>query len=441
MRLLITSPYLSRPLIGVFAQMKRPLRISLAVGLALCVALSIAACGKDAPSGNGPVTLTFWSGMTGGDKAAYEAVVKRWNDTHPNIHVDYQLQPWDTIAQKLPTSLATGSGPDLATPDYNVATVLKYAKAGTIADLSSAYGSGDGKIDTNAIAPTLTQSFTVDGKQYAAPLNNSTLLLYVNKDLFAKAAVAIPTTMDQMRAAAVKLTDKTAGQYGLSLPDHESTPNWPILIWAEGGDIVGPDNCGRLSDPKTIAAMQTWGDLISRQGIAAVGKSGQDSDNLFAAGKSAMQINGPWAAGAYSKAGINFDVVPVPTGALGSPVTAAQTIPIVVSKKSKNLDAVYQFLAWWTGKEAQGLIAKGAGNPPVRTDMANDPVLNENPLTAKFAAAGAYAKLYLPTVSDFGRVDSDVLTPAIGKIERGEPAAQILADANKQLDTLLGCTT
>jgi ABC-type glycerol-3-phosphate transport system substrate-binding protein len=410
------------------------------VGLALCAVLSASACGSNTPTADGPVTLTFWSGMTGGDKAAYEAVVQRWNDTHRKIHVDYQLQPWDTIAQKLPTSLATGSGPDLATPDYNVATVLKYAKAGTIADLSPAYGSGTNKIETSAIAPTLVQSFTVNGKQYAAPLNVSTLLLYVNKDLFSKANVAVPTTMDEMRAAAVKLTDKAAGQYGLSLPDHESTPNWPILIWADGGNIVGADSCGKLDDPKTVSAVQSWADLIVNQGIAAVGKTGQDSDNLFSAGKSAMQINGPWAAGAYSNAGINYDVVPVPTGSLGSPVTAAQTIPIVLAEKSKNKAAAYEFLAWWTGKEAQGLIAKGAGNPPVRTDMADDPILKENPLTVKFAVAGSYAKLYLPTVKEFARVDSDVLVPAIGEIERGKPAAQVLTDANKQLNTLLGCT-
>jgi multiple sugar transport system substrate-binding protein len=415
-------------------------RISATIGLALTLVASAVACGKDTPTTQGPVTLTFWSGMTGGDRAAYEAVIKRWNDTHPQIQVDYQLQPWDTIAQKLPTALATGSGPDISTPDYNVATVLKYAKAGTIADLSPAFGSGAGKIETSAIAPTLIDSFTVDGKHFAAPMNVSTLLLYVNKDLFSAAGVAVPTTMDQMREAAVKLTNAATGQYGLSLPDHESTPNWPILIWAEGGDIVDSSGCSALSSSKTVSAMQTWGDLIAKQGISPVGKSGQDSDNLFAAGKAAMQINGPWAAGAYSKAGINFDVVPVPTGSLGSPVTAGQTIPLVVAEKSKHKDAVFEFLAWWTGKEAQGLIAKGAGNPPVRTDMGNDPMLNENPLTAKFAAAGAYARLYLPKVSEFSRVDSDVLVPAIGKIERGGPAAQVLGAATTQLNALIGCS-
>lgn len=205
------------------------------------------------------------------DRAAYEAVIQRWNETHPQIQIDYQLQPWDTIAQKLPTALATGSGPDIANPDYNVATILKYAKAGTIADLSPAYGSGAGKIETNAIAPTLVDSFTVEGKQYAAPLNVSTLLLYVNQDLFSAAGVAIPTTMDEMQAAAVKLTDAAAGQYGLSLPDHESTPNWPILIWAEGGDIIDDSGSGMLDDERTVGAINARGTARRRFRRSATG--------------------------------------------------------------------------------------------------------------------------------------------------------------------------
>ncbi|MEO8884014.1 MAG: extracellular solute-binding protein, partial [Devosia sp.] len=76
------------------------------------------------------VTLTYWSGFTGGDKQAYLDLIKKFNDTHPDIQVDYQLQPWDSIAQKLPTAIISGSGPDLATPDYNVATIQQYVANG-----------------------------------------------------------------------------------------------------------------------------------------------------------------------------------------------------------------------------------------------------------------------------------------------------------------------
>ena len=34
-------------------------------------------------------------------------VSKSFNATHPNIQVNMEVQPWDTIAQKLPTALKT----------------------------------------------------------------------------------------------------------------------------------------------------------------------------------------------------------------------------------------------------------------------------------------------------------------------------------------------
>src|SRR5690242_14012976 len=91
-----------------------------AAGTALAFALA------PQPAAAAPVKLTYWSGFTGGDRQAYEDLIKKFNDTHPDIQIDYQLQPWDSIAQKLPTAIASGAGPDLATPDYNVATLQQY---------------------------------------------------------------------------------------------------------------------------------------------------------------------------------------------------------------------------------------------------------------------------------------------------------------------------
>jgi len=61
---------------------------------------------------------------------------------HPNIQVDMTIEPWDTIAQKLPTAMATGAGPDIATPDYNVGTIREYIKEGLIAPIDSLLGTG-----------------------------------------------------------------------------------------------------------------------------------------------------------------------------------------------------------------------------------------------------------------------------------------------------------
>lgn len=408
---------------------------------AILVALSACTSGANAPPAS-KVTLNFWTGFTGGDRPAYESLIKQFNDSHPNIQVTMDIQPWDTIGQKLPAALGTGQGPDLATPDFNAGTIRQYAKSGLIIPLDEAFGTGDKKIEKAALPPKVVEGFQVNGKTYAVPANFATLLLYYNKDALAAAGVdGPPKTMDEFVQDAVKLTKKDSSgkvtQYGIALADHQTIQMWPILIWANGGDLTNQSGCSDLTDPKTVSAMKTWGDLVVHQNISPVGATGQEADNLFAAKKAAMEMNGPWAAGQYGPAGVNFDVAPIPVGPAG-PVTLASAVPTVVSKNTKNKAAAFEFLAWWTGKTAQGSLAVQSGFPPARVDMAGDSSLAKNPFVPKFAAAASFARLYLPNLDKFNQVDSDVLTPAINKITRGEPADTVLAAASKQMDSLIG---
>ena len=222
-------------------------------------------------------------------------------------------------------------------------------------------------------------------------------------------------------------------------PWKRSKPMWPILIWANGGGVINDQGCSLLADPKTIEAIKSWADLIVNNSITPIGMTGQDADNLFAAEKAAFEMNGPWAAAQYDTAGINFDVAPIPVGPAG-PVTLASTVPMVLSSSSENKEAVYEFMIWWLSKETQKKLALGAGFPPVRTDMADDPDLSQNPLLPKFAAAVPYSRLFLPMVEQFAQIDLDIFQPAIGRISRGESAEAVLKEYDNILNQLLGCS-
>jgi ABC-type glycerol-3-phosphate transport system substrate-binding protein len=413
-----------------------------ALAAAACLTLAVAGCGggSSGTSAGGVTTLTYWSGFTGGDRPTYEALIKKFNDTHPTIQVKMDVQPWDSIAQKLPTAIASGSGPDIATPDYNVGTIRQYITNHLAAPLDGLIGSGTNQIGAGVLPKTVADAFTVDGHLYAAPANFATLMLYYNRDLFAKAGIANPpTTMQELRDDAVKLTGN--GVYGIALADHETIAMWPILIWADGGDLVDAKNCSALSQPATVAAVDSWASLIAGKGISPVGQTGQGADNLFSAGKAAMEINGPWASAAYTAAKVNFDVAPVPTGSSGKPVTLASTVPMILSAQSKHKDAAMTFFAWWNSKDAQAALSQGSGYPPSRTDMADDPRLSSNPFVPKFAAQAANARLYLPDQKDFNKIDTDVIGPAIQKATRGTSAAAALRAASTQLNSITGCAS
>jgi multiple sugar transport system substrate-binding protein len=395
-----------------------------------------AAASSGAPSATTTTIKLVW-GFTGGDQAAYEAVIKEFNSTHPDVQVQVDTQPWDTIATTTPAAFASGQGPDIVTPDYNEATVLEYVKAGTILPLDDLLGTGANQIDPAALPKAITDGYSIDGKLYAAPADFRTLMLYYNKDLLSEAGVgAPPATMNELRAVAKQLTKAGAGQYGMAIPDHETIAVWPILIWAEGGEII-KDGCSALSEPATIAAVQKWADAIINDKISPVGLSGGDAGNLVAAGKAAMEINGPWEIGLHTGAKISFDVVKVPQGA-GPAVTLSSAVPFVVNKATQHKDAVYEFLAWWAGKDGQRKLALGVGEPPARTDMADDPELATNPWVAKFSSVADAARPWLAGVPSFSKVQ-DAFYNAIGEIERGSPVEETLKQAAQQTNTILGC--
>ena len=253
-------------------------RIAPVLAAAAVAAIALSGCSAPA-STDGPVELTMWTGFTGGDRGAYEDLIAEFNATHDDIQVTMEVQPWDTIAQKLPSTWATGQGPDLATPNFDPNIVAKYLETDSLLAL-------DAVGDTSLLAPAAIEAFTVDGALYAVPANIATLQLYYNKALFKAAGIdGPPTTVDEFRAAAETLTGD--GVFGLSLADHETIQMWPILQWLDGGDIVDADGCSLLDTSANIESLTTWANLV-QSGVAPVGLTGAESDALFSAGQAAM---------------------------------------------------------------------------------------------------------------------------------------------------------
>jgi multiple sugar transport system substrate-binding protein len=314
--------------------------------------------------------------------------------------------------------------------------VPRYAQSGYIMDLTDQIKPGS-PLDPSVWSDGLKKVLQYDGKYYAAPMNFATLMMYYNKDIFAKAGIdAPPKTWDEW-IADIKKTTKTGSdaQYGLLIPDHETIPNWPILLWGNGSDIV-KDGQPNLADPKTVEALKLWSDLVIKDKITPTGLTGADADKLFQSGKAAMEITGPWMTNGFTAAGLNYDVAPIPTGP-GGPVTLADSVVLVVSKTAKDPKAALDFVSMWNSKQAQLKIANETGFPPLRTDLSGSPEIT-NPWAAKFSTVVPVSRFNLPGLTNFSQIDSDVFTPMIQSITLGKATPEDAAQqANDQLGDLL----
>ena len=296
-------------------------KVAASVGaIAAMAALSLTGCSSGSGSTDGVTHITFWNSFTSDDKPAVEHIVNEFNSSHKTIHVDMTIQPDDVLQQKLLPAYSAGKGPTITSLDAS--QLPQYAKLGVIQPVDDVYSSG--ALDASVLPKASLDSTKYDGKQYGVPMAATSSMLYYNKKLFAAAGIANPpSTMAELATDATKLTKYTAGknstnQYGFAIPESQAISSWAVLLWSQGGDIVDSTNTkSELGSAATIKAAEYWNDLIQKDHIDPSGLNGVQGDSLFAAGRAAMIMNGPWASSGYKAAGIDFGVVPVPAGTAG----------------------------------------------------------------------------------------------------------------------------
>jgi multiple sugar transport system substrate-binding protein len=416
----------------------------LAVSLSACTGQGASGSGSDdGGSANGKTTLTFWNGLTGGDRKTIDKLVGEFNDSQKKVRVKSVPMPWDVFYQKLLTSVSSGSGPDIVAMDAG--QMPKYADKGVLAPLDDFYASKK-HMDTSKLVPATVNSSKFGGKNYGVPLNMATLMLFWNKTMFKEAGLdpeKPPKTREEFVKMAAKLTKDTdkdgkPDQYAIALADHETIPMYPVLLWQGGGDVVSADGKkATLDDPKTLSTLKYWVKQVRSGKVSPVGLSGAKADKLFQTEKAAMEIVGPWVTTPFSEAGVKYGIARPFDGPGGRQTFSSITSFGVSAKASaQTKSAAYKFFSFWNSKKSQITLAEGTGFPPDRTDIsAGD--LKGNPHSAAFGAPDVTksARPYLPGLVNGPTIADQVFYPALQRALDGKSDVESVfkkADAQVQ---------
>ena len=396
-------------------------------------------------SAGGKITLKFWNGLTGGDKATVDKLVAEFNASHKDITVTSDPMPWDVFYQKLLTSVSSGSGPDFVAMDAG--QIPKFAHSGVLQPVDDFYGTK--QVDPSVLVPAAVQASVFEGKNYGVPLETAPLMLFWNKTLFKKAGLdpdVPPATWAQFEQDAAKLTqdanhDGKPEQYAIALADHETIPMYPVLIWQGGGGVVSQDGKkATLDDPATIAAVTHWVNLVRDKKISPIGLGGADADKLFQTQKAAMEIVGPWTTTTFAQAGVDYGVTMPFAGTKARATSAGVTSLALTSTNAATKKAAYTFFSFWNSKSSQIALAKGTGFPTNRTDVtAAD--LKGYPYPAAFGSQQVLSdsRPFLPGLVNGPTIQDQIFYPALQRILNGKGSVQSVlrqanADVQKQLD-------
>lgn len=299
-----------------------------------------------------------------------EALKGEFEATHPNIKVKILVLPENEIRAKVTTDVATGAGTfDLVTIGmYEVPLWAKLGwidEVGTTLDQDPAYDSAD-------FFPSIRNGLSFDGKLYAAPFYGESSSLFYRKDILAKAGVTIPDkpTWDEVVAAATKVHDPAAGQYGICL---RGLPGWgemgaPLgtVINTFGGRWYDAGWNAQITSPETSAAIKFYIDTVKNVGEPGAISSGfTECETLLVQGKVAMWYDATSASDLVFDPKQNADadklgIAYAPTK-VKSPSGWLWAWAFALESTSKNKPAAYEFMKWATGKDYAQLVFDKTG--------------------------------------------------------------------------------
>ncbi|GAB3609729.1 MULTISPECIES: sugar ABC transporter substrate-binding protein [Humibacter] len=335
-------------------------RIIATIAGAAVVSLSLAACSSGSGGSGGKQTLTVEDYYSANPSmSGYNSIYKDCG-TEVGVKVNPVHVAGASLIQKVLQQASSKTLPDvlmLDNPD-----VQQIAATGALAPLKN-FGvtvpSGD--------VPAVVKAGTYKGQVYGlAPVINS-IALYYNVDLLKAAGVTPPKTWDELKAAALKLTDASKGQYGFAMSNintYEGTWQFLPFFWTNGG------NEKNINTPEAAQALQLDVDLQNDGSMSksSVNWSQQDVNNQFVAGKAAMMINGPWQLPVLnSTKGLNFASVPIPTRTTSQKVVSplgGETYNVPQTGDKTKMGLAAKFVACLNKPATQLKIAKISGNVP-----------------------------------------------------------------------------
>jgi sn-glycerol 3-phosphate transport system substrate-binding protein len=233
--------------------------------------------------------------------------------------------------------------------------------------------------DPKSYLPTVTGYYSdPKGNLLSFPFNSSTVMFYVNKDLFKKAGLdpeKAPKTWKEVRAAADKL--KAAGQdcvYTTSWPSWMHIENFSawhnVPMGTKQNGMAGFDTVFTISTPLHVRHIAMLGDMAKKGQFTYAGRTNQ-GDAKFASGECAMFSGSTGAQATIRKSGkfdwsINF--IPYHDDVKGAPqnsIIGGASLWVMGGKKAPEYKGVAKFMAYLSRPEVQMEWHTGTGYVPI----------------------------------------------------------------------------
>jgi len=301
----------------------------------------------------GELSVTIWDE---GQRPGLQEIVDEWS-AQSGVKATIQVVGWNDYWTLLEAGASGGELPDVFWMHSNVAQM--YMENDMLLDLTDRIAASD-KVDLNNYYQGIVNLYQSGGKQYAVPKDIDTIALWYNKTIFDEMGVAYPDdtwTWDDFAAAAKALTNED--HWGYAIQPGNNQEGYYNTIYSMGGYVISDDKkTSGMDDPNTIKAMELFTNMIAEGSCPDLNTVSETAPNeLLAAGKVAMSINGSWMLAGYRDneyTAANCDVAVLPfTNDPSDRVSIYNGLGWAAAANTKNADAAWSLIEWLGSKEMQ----------------------------------------------------------------------------------------
>ena len=446
--------------------------LALVAGAALLAVLWPSAAADEAERkalAEGRTIIVYWDRLFGHEHKMRRVLIDEFNNSQNEVYVRTLPIGYYQAMEKILTSTAGGSPPDVCSLDTSLMTQL--AAQGVFTPLE------DFMAEVPALAkdkfyPHCLQMSQMDGHIWGVPTSADVYCLLWNKSLFRKAGLdpeRPPQTTDELLDYAAKLNvvseDGQLEQLGIvpwvpwdlshlwgavfgGVWYNESTGRCELAN--DAGIIKGFEFQASFAAVPGAAVQKPW--AVDRDRLQSFHKGlgeHQSANNPFYTGRVAMLAEGPWQVTFVKKYAPTLDwgVAPLPAapgvGTVGYvPVGMVDCIPAT----SPNKEAAKKFLRWFYSPRSDGRpspvsdFCHAVHNIPTRMEEAHQERFIGNPAFKVFVDQMSAPKIAMfPVMSAtqfmLDQAERQRERAVYGEITPQEAAAEVENDTNRQLES------
>lgn len=409
----------------------------------LLAVAAVAAVTVQAGDANEKTVIRLMSGGAGYWEASLDPVVEAYNAAHDDVEVVVDYYQYDALLSNVEVKFGAQS------TDYDMVTVdaplvAAYTNRGYILPLDN-YFSED---DISQFVESEISASIWDGKFMAAPMNNSSQVLWYNADLLEAAGYELPGSnpedrlsweeVAEMAAAAQEAADPDGSQGIMGIMFEQVDRAYQMLPLANsfGEPSIGEDGFtvdGVLNSEGWIKALEFYKNLYDT-GISARGITAEEVAGYFTSGKVVFMVGATWTGYSAEAAGLNYGFTPCPyfEGYEDKVATSTGSWHIGISAFTEKTDACADFIKYITLGEGEAWN-RAAGNVPSTLAGVEETVNSDNKVMALAAYEAENTAVARPVTPGYSEYET-VINQLFADIRNGAEVASSVENAIQNIN-------